>query len=93
MGSFAEFERERIRERISAGLARAKKQGQRLGRRRQRIALDALQRVEGLSVRQAAKVLGVPASRVHRERERLFQKPVGSASQTAPETPSPEAAA
>src|SRR6185295_5484049 len=72
MGSFAEFERERIRERISAGLARARKQGQRLGRRRQRIALEALQRVAGLSVREAAKILGVPASRVHNERQRVF---------------------
>ncbi len=32
MGSFAEFERERIRERIHAGLARARRQGQKLGR-------------------------------------------------------------
>ena len=38
MGSFAEFERERIRERIHAGLARARRQGQKLGRKRQRIA-------------------------------------------------------
>jgi hypothetical protein len=37
LGSFAEFERERIRERIHAGLARARRQGQRLGRRRERI--------------------------------------------------------
>ena len=36
MGSFAEFERERIRERIHAGLARARRQGQKLGRKRQR---------------------------------------------------------
>ena len=71
LAMIAEFERERIREKISAGLARARKQGQRLGRRRQRIAPEALQRVAGLSVREAAKVLGVPASRVHRERERI----------------------
>jgi hypothetical protein len=31
--------------------------------------------VAALSVRQAAMVLGVPASRVHRERLRVFQKP------------------
>ena len=74
LGSFAQFERERICERVHAGLARARRQGQRLGRRRQRITLRDLERVAGLSVRQAAKVLGVPASRVHRERERLFQK-------------------
>jgi putative DNA-invertase from lambdoid prophage Rac len=75
LGSFAQFERERIKERIHAGLQRARRQGQRLGRRRQRINPEALQRVEGLSVRAAAKALGVPASRVHRERERVFQNP------------------
>lgn len=32
MGVFAEFEREMIRERVNAGLARAKAQGKRLGR-------------------------------------------------------------
>jgi len=52
MGSFAEFERERIRERIHAGLARARRQGQKLGRKRQRIGLRDLQRVAGLSVRE-----------------------------------------
>ena len=74
MGSFAQFERERIRERIAAGLARARRQGQRLGRRRQRIAPRDLQRVAGLSVRQAAAVLGVPASRVHAERLRAVSE-------------------
>jgi DNA invertase Pin-like site-specific DNA recombinase len=34
MGVFAEFERAMIRERVLAGLARAKEQGTRLGRRR-----------------------------------------------------------
>ena len=72
MGSFAEFERERIRERIHAGLARARRQGQKLGRKRQRIAERDLQGVAGLSVREAARVLGVPASRVHSERLRVF---------------------
>jgi len=72
MGSFAEFERERIRERIHAGLARARRQGQKLGRKRQRIPASDLQRVAGLSVREAARLLGVPASRVHSERLRLF---------------------
>ncbi len=72
MGSFAEFERERIRERIHAGLARVRRQGQKLGRERQRIPASDLQRVAGLSVREAARVLGVPASRVHSERLRVF---------------------
>ena len=34
LAAFAQFERERIRERVYAGLARAKQQGKRLGRRR-----------------------------------------------------------
>jgi DNA invertase Pin-like site-specific DNA recombinase len=71
LASFAQFERERIRERVHAGLARARRQGQKLGRRRRRIGEADLERVAGLSVREAAKTLGVPASRVHRERERL----------------------
>jgi putative DNA-invertase from lambdoid prophage Rac len=84
LGSFAEFERERIRERIHAGLARARRQGQRLGRRRERISERDLQRVASLSVREAAKVLGVPPSRIHRERERLFQNPSGTTAQIGP---------
>jgi hypothetical protein len=45
------------------GLARAKASGQRLGRRRKRIGERDLQRVAGLSAREAAKVLAVPASK------------------------------
>jgi putative DNA-invertase from lambdoid prophage Rac len=75
LGSFAEFERERIRERVLAGLARAKAQGQKLGRKRHRIATADLRRVEGLSVRKAARVLGVPPSRVYSERRRVFGNP------------------
>ena len=85
LGSFAEFERERIRERIHAGLARARRDGQRLGRRRERINARDLERVQGLSVREAAKVLGVPASRIHRARA-LFQNPSGEVSPIAPDS-------
>ena len=86
MGSFAEFERERIRERIHAGLARARRQGQKLGRKRQRIGLRDLQRVASLSVREAGKVLGVPASRVHSERLRVFGNGPEQAARIAEET-------
>jgi len=54
-------------------LARARRQGTKLGRRRERISVRKLERVAGLSVRKAAKALGVPASRIHRELARLFQ--------------------
>jgi len=86
MGSFAEFERERIRERIHAGLARARRQGQKLGRKRQRIGPRDLQRVAGLSIREAARVLCVPASRVHSERLRVFGNGPERATRIAEET-------
>jgi DNA invertase Pin-like site-specific DNA recombinase len=85
LGSFAEFERERIRERIHAGLARARRQGQRLGRRHERINALDLERVRGLSVREAAKVLRVPPSRIHRARA-LFQNPSSRTSPIAPDS-------
>ena len=92
MGSFAEFERERIRERIHAGLARARRHGQKLGRKRQRIATSDLQRVAGLSVREAARVLGVPRSRLHNERRRVSSNRPDRADQIAQETGGAEAA-
>ena len=55
----AEFERERIRERVLAGLQRARVQGRRLGRPRARPPIDGLQRVAGPPVHVAAERLGV----------------------------------
>jgi DNA invertase Pin-like site-specific DNA recombinase len=81
LGAIAQFERERIAERVRAGLARARAQGTRLGRRRQRISRRDLERVVGMSVREAARVLGVPPSRVHNERQQLFGKPTVHASE------------
>ena len=69
--SFAEFERERLKERIHAGLARARREGTKLGRRRERISERDLRGVASLSVREAAAILGVPPSRVYTERKRL----------------------
>ena len=98
LAAIAQFERDRIRERIHAGLERARRQGTKLGRRRERITRRDLERVAGLSVREAAKVLHVPASRVHRERARsvnmtsdtqrttTFQNPTGQAPPIAEET-------
>lgn len=85
LGAIAEFERDRIAERVRAGLARARAQGTRLGRRRQRIAEPDLERVARLSVRGAAKALGVPASRVHSERRRVFGKPSDPTSRVSEE--------
>jgi DNA invertase Pin-like site-specific DNA recombinase len=59
LGAIAEFERERIRERVLAGLRRARAQGKRLGRPR---LCDAAIAVPGGSVREAAKAWGVSKS-------------------------------
>lgn len=56
LAALAEFERERIRERVLAGLRRARAQGTRLGRPRSRPASIA---VPGGTVRAAAKAWGV----------------------------------
>ena len=66
LAALAEFERARLGERVKAGLARAKTQGKRLGRP-PKVVPDAVVRpVRGLSVREAAKVLGVSPSTAHR---------------------------
>ena len=59
LGAIAEFERERIRERVLASLQRARAQGRRLGRRRTRPALTL---IPGGSVRAAAAIWGVSKS-------------------------------
>ena len=51
------------------GLARAKRQGQLLGRPRVEVSADALASVAGLSSRQAAVKLGVSATTVRRLRQ------------------------
>ena len=53
LGAFAQFERDRIRERVHAGLARAKREGKTLGRRRLTPLPSA---AKGLTVRQAAQL-------------------------------------
>ena len=68
LGSFAEFERERIRERIHAGMARARREGKRLGRRPHRVTADDLTRTAHLSQHEAAKLIGVPRSVLQRAR-------------------------
>lgn len=74
LGAIAEFERERLRERVLAGLNRARAQGRMLGRPRQVVPEERVAAVRGLSVRQAARVLGVSpatAARWLRRREPL----------------------
>jgi DNA invertase Pin-like site-specific DNA recombinase len=66
LAALAEFERARIAERVTAGLARAKRQGKRLGRPEKRVSERVLAPVRGLSVRQASAVLGVSKSTAQR---------------------------
>ena len=70
LAGVAEFERELIRDRTKAGLARAKAQGKCLGRPRKRVNMDRARelRSQGLGYRKIADALGVSYVTV---RERL----------------------
>ena len=73
LAALAEFERGRIAERVRAGLARVRASGQRLGRPAANLALADVVRTGHLSVRDAARALGLSRSVVHRAR--VSQKP------------------
>jgi DNA invertase Pin-like site-specific DNA recombinase len=75
LGAIAEFERERIRERVMAGLQRARTQGVRLGRPRAPMPIDRIQRVSGLPIDEAAKAIGVSRSTIKRWRRQVQQSP------------------
>ena len=69
MGVFAEFERAMIQERVHAGLARARKEGKRLGR--PKVSRKVEQRIqaaraEGKGINRIATDLGVGSSTVRR---------------------------
>jgi len=64
MGVFAEFERAMIQERVRAGLARAKADGRRLGRRRVEDRKDGLQLLDAVRARRKA---GQGVRRIARE--------------------------
>ncbi len=66
LGAIAEFERERIRERVLAGLQRARLQGVKLGRPRRQIDPARLASVACLPEREAARKLGIPRSTFQR---------------------------
>ncbi|MCI0625309.1 MAG: recombinase family protein [Acidobacteria bacterium] len=68
VGAVAQFERDLIAERVRAGIAHARAMGKHIGRPRAPIdakAVEAL-RTQGHSLRQIAKTLSVPVSRVRR---------------------------
>ncbi|HCE2446403.1 TPA: recombinase family protein [Vibrio parahaemolyticus] len=66
--AFAEFERNRIRERTREGIERAKAQGKKLGRPKAYGTTSAVQakKAEGLSQRKAAEALGLGIATVKR---------------------------
>jgi DNA invertase Pin-like site-specific DNA recombinase len=73
-GAFAEFERSMIRSRVNAGLARAKAQGKRLGRRP--VSTDVVERIRaqlatGTGILKMAKALGVGTGTVHRVKREM----------------------
>jgi len=68
-GVFAEFERGMIRERVNAGLARARAKGTKLGRPSVKPAVEARIRVlrgQGMGILRVARTLGVGTSVVQR---------------------------
>ena len=75
LAALAEFERGRIRERVMAGLQRARTQGKRLGRPKVRLPIERLQTVAGLPIDTAAERLGVSRSTVKRWRRQVQQSP------------------
>ena len=68
LAALAEFERERIRERVLAGLQRARTQGRRLGRPKGAIPVERLATVASLSLTDASAALGVSRSTLKRWR-------------------------
>lgn len=70
LGVFSEFEREIIRERVNAGLARAKAQGKTLGRPRQddpkRLSAIRRLRKQKVGINKIARRLGIGVSSVQR---------------------------
>ncbi len=77
MGVFAEFERSMIRDRINAGLVRARAQGKRLGR--PPAAPEVEERIrarlaEGVGVRKVAVLEGVGVSVVQRVKSEIHSK-------------------
>src|SRR5262249_4399219 len=93
LAALAEFERARIAERVRAGLARVRASGKRLGRPAVRLARADVARTAHLSVREAASLLGVSRSVVHRARLSGARQPVEAANREAVATalPTPDA--
>ena len=68
VGAVAQFERELIAERVRAGLAHARAMGKHIGRPRAKVDVQSVMnlRSNGNSLRNIARTLGIPVSRVRR---------------------------
>ncbi len=66
LAALAEFEKARIAERVAAGLARARRNGTRLGRPEKHVPERVLAPVRGLPIREAARRLGVSSTTAYR---------------------------
>ena len=84
LASFAEYERNIIRERTRAGLARARLQGKTLGRPRKNLDLRAARVLldQGHSVRETAVMLGVPRATLTRRLNDAGPRPERAGSKT-----------
>lgn len=78
----AELERDLIRERVQAGVDRAKAAGKHCGRPARAVDLSGAQRLlaEGVGLRQAAKMVNLPESTLRRRLAIVRQKAVGGES-------------
>ena len=74
LAAIAEFERARIAERVAAGLARARRNGTRLGRPEATIPADRVAAVAALSIAAGAGPLGVSPSTLKRWRRKVGQQ-------------------
>ena len=68
VGAVAQFERDLIAERVRAGVAHARAMGKRIGRPRAPVDIERVTglRKQGVSLRNIAKTLNIPVSRVRR---------------------------
>ena len=90
-GAFAEFERSMIRQRISAGLSRAKAQGKRLGRPKVPNTVERQVRrhlAKGAGILKVAKILGLGTGTVQRIK-RAMAKDVAFGSGPVNRVPAP----
>jgi DNA invertase Pin-like site-specific DNA recombinase len=80
LGAFSEFERDMIRDRVNAGLDRARAKGVRLGRPKVSAKAEGAVRkhlAAGVGMLKVAKTLGVGVSTVRRVKAEMRAAPVG----------------